>query len=311
MLKSGQQAFYLFAGTLITLLLQMTAGSIGPVGIFFNLLTPLPAAFLHMRKGMLAGGGIVLLTTVILFAVVDAGGATAYLLQFGLGSIVLPFLLRRGWPWDKAIAGALVVVLGAVAFTLVGYAAYRGFHVTDLVHQYMQGEIDKALAIYQEANLSEEQFEELRTVARRVADFLASAYPGLAVILTGVLLSLVVLVLSAFSSDKYVLAGVPFHLWKAPEPMIWLLIVAGFGMVFLTGSLHLVALNLLTVLLPVYFLQGLAIVNHFFRKKGVSPLLQTLGYLLIAVLNPFPLIVTGVGIFDLWADFRKPRKKRT
>jgi uncharacterized protein YybS (DUF2232 family) len=72
-----------------------------------------------------------------------------------------------------------------------------------------------------------------------------------------------------------------------------------------------VALNLLTVLLPIYFLQGLAIVNHFFRKKGVSPLLQTLGYLLIAVLNPFPLIVTGVGIFDLWADFRKPRKKRT
>jgi hypothetical protein len=27
----------------------------------------------------------------------------------------------------------------------------------------------------------------------------------------------------------------------------------------------------------------------------------------LLLVSPLPMIVTGVGIFDLWADFRKPR----
>ncbi len=67
------------------------------------------------------------------------------------------------------------------------------------------------------------------------------------------------------------------------------------------------AINVLIVILPLYFLQGLAVVEHFLSRKGLSPLLRGVSFLLLLLVNPLPVMVTGVGVFDLWADFRKPR----
>jgi uncharacterized protein YybS (DUF2232 family) len=104
-----------------------------------------------------------------------------------------------------------------------------------------------------------------------------------------------------------VLPGPAFARWRAPELLIWALIATGFAAVLSVGVVQTVALNLLVVLLPVYFLQGLAVAEHFFTRKGLPPLWRGLSYLLLLLLNPLPMIVTGVGIFDLWADFRKKR----
>ena len=70
-------------------------------------------------------------------------------------------------------------------------------------------------------------------------------------------------------------------------------------------------MNLLVVLLPVYFLQGLAVVSFFLQRREVSPLMRALSYMILFALNPFQLIVAGIGVFDLWIDFRKPRVKNT
>jgi uncharacterized protein YybS (DUF2232 family) len=75
--------------------------------------------------------------------------------------------------------------------------------------------------------------------------------------------------------------------------------------------LKIAALNVLTVLLPLYFIQGIAIVAFYFRKKAFSFLARLFAYTIVLVINPLPLIVTALGIFDLWFDFRKPRVKTT
>ncbi len=67
--------------------------------------------------------------------------------------------------------------------------------------------------------------------------------------------------------------------------------------------------NPVAVLLPLYFLQGLAVVSNFLQRKPYPPIVRGLIYLLVFVLNPMPLVITGVGVFDLWIDFRRPRKK--
>ena len=85
-------------------------------------------------------------------------------------------------------------------------------------------------------------------------------------------------------------------------------ILSGFIVAFADGLLATVALNLLVILLPVYFLQGLAVIDCFFRRKAFSPVIRTIGYLLLTLVNPLPMLVTGIGVFDLWADFRKPRE---
>ncbi|WP_291317114.1 DUF2232 domain-containing protein [Desulfuromonas sp.] len=306
-----QQSGFLVVGIVLTLLLQWAAAGLGPAGIFVNLSVPLPAAYALLRGGPAIGAGVVALTTGALFALGEAAGATAYLLQFGLASLVLPALLRRGWSWDRAVVATLAVVVGVVALTVGGYAASRGLPVSELASQYVQGEVDRALAIYEAADLPEAQIQELTEVAQRMAELLLVAYPGLVVVVTGGLLFLMVLFLSAFARGRYVLAGPDFARWKASEVLVWPLIAAGLGVAFGDGLAGHVALNVLVVLLPIYFLQGLAIVTYFFRKKGISPALRAMGYVLIAILNPLPLIVTGLGVFDLWVDFRKPRIRNT
>jgi uncharacterized protein YybS (DUF2232 family) len=93
--------------------------------------------------------------------------------------------------------------------------------------------------------------------------------------------------------------------------LVWLLILGGFGAFFAQGLAFQVAVNLLTVTIPVYFLQGIAVVAHFFQRKRVTPALRVLGYMLMVIVNPLPAIITGIGIFDLWVDFRNPKIKKS
>ena len=301
----GQFALYLLAGTALTLLLQTTAGLLGPVGFLINMLTPLPAAYAVLRIGPTAGGGIVFLATVVPLVLGNPAAAAGYFLQFGLGSLVLGVLLRRGGRWDRAVALALGVTAGASALTAMVFSAFRGAPLTEVVGSYIQGEVDQALAIYREAEMSPEQMAELSRLVQMLGDFLIQAWPGLAVVVTGTVLTLTVLFLSALSRGTYEIPGPSFNSWKAPEHLVWFLIAGGCGLLLTSGLLHRLSLNVITVVLPIYFLQGLSIVTWFFRKKNVPPFFRNLGYMLVVFFNPLPIIITAVGIFDLWIDFRK------
>ena len=143
----------------------------------------------------------------------------------------------------------------------------------------------------------------MRSHTRRIARRMEAGEGGLA----GNLVILPVL-LTLLARGRYVLPGKSFPQWKAPEQLVWVLILSGFIVAFADGPLATVALNLLVILLPVYFLQGLAVIDCFFRRKAFSPVIRTIGYLLLTLVNPLPMLVTGIGVFDLWADFRKPRE---
>jgi uncharacterized protein YybS (DUF2232 family) len=99
--------------------------------------------------------------------------------------------------------------------------------------------------------------------------------------------------------------------WKAPEPLVWGLIASGF-VLFLpgVGLLRVSALNLLLVIGAFYFAQGLAVIAYFFNKNNVPRFLRGLTYVLIIFQQIFTLLVVGLGLFDLWGDFRRLGKDR-
>ena len=310
-MNPGKRLLYLVAAAIVTLLLMIAAGAAGPAGLFLNLLLSLPVAYLVMRCGPAAGGVAVALVGFGLWWGGDPTALGSYLLQFGLGSLLLPFLLRRGIGWDRAVALTVLVTVAVCALALAGYASWSGTTLHGLVEGYVTSELDKAMTIYQSADLPADQLGEFRQLAEGAGAFLLRAYPALAAVVSGLVQMLTLFLLAALSRGNYLVPGPLFRHWRASELLIWPLIAGGFGGAFAKGIPQDVAINLLTVLLPVYFLQGLAVVSYFFVRKGISPLFRGIGYLLVTVLNPLPLIVTGIGVFDLWADFRKPRIKKT
>lgn len=305
------KALLVLLGGLAGYLLFGAAGALGAGAVLVNLLTPLPPAVLGMRYTPALGWAAVGLTVVAILVTSGVTPTLLYMTQFGLPAVLLPWLFKRGVAWDRAIVTVLGLMLAFGTVVLLGVTAGSGQSPFEVVDAQIDKEIDQALTLMQEFAGSEqtpESAEALREVTQSMGELMHRAYPGMLIVVCAVLQLFTVAVL-AFLARPAGLPGGAFARWRAPELLIWVLIATGFGVVFAAGAVQSVAINVLIILLPVYFLQGLAVVEHFLARKGLSFWLRGLSYLILLVINPLPMIITAVGVFDLWADFRKPRLK--
>jgi uncharacterized protein YybS (DUF2232 family) len=307
-----QRGLFVVLGALAGYALFGTFAALGFAAVAVNLFTPLPAAFIGMRYGSTAGCATVAATAVLILLSSGQSTVLMYLVQFGIPGAALPWLLNRGVAWDKAtvavlwamvfvsICGLLVVslVAGQSPISLAGDLIGKEIAQTTIVMQEM----------FAEADLPADQKRDVGLAVEKMAVFLQKAYPGIAITVSGLMTLGLVFLLSLMARGRYKVPGRAFPEWKAPEPLVWLLIISGFLIAFVDGLPSDFALNLLVILLPVYFLQGLAVIDCFFRRKAFSPIIRAVGYLLVTLVNPLPMVVTGLGVFDLWADFRKPKE---
>jgi len=100
--------------------------------------------------------------------------------------------------------------------------------------------------------------------------------------------------------------------WKSPD---WVLLVfvcsAMFYImveivhVFQNKILGLASLNVFLMALHAYFFQGIAIVGYFFDVRNWNKIFRWLIYLLILSQVYIMILVIGLGLFDVWFDFRK------
>lgn len=307
-----QRGLYIVLGAVAGYALFGTYAAFGFAAVIVNLFTPLPAAFVGIRHGSTAGGMTVTLT---LLGVLLTGGPTQgimYLVQFGIPGAVLPWLLNRGMAWDKAVVVVLSAMAAASLGALLVFSAVAGESPLSMVDGLIDKEIAQTSTVMQEmfagADLPAEQEKEVARAVENMATFLQKAYPGIVITVAGLMTLGLVLLLALLARGRYALPGKSFPQWKAPEQLVWVLILSGFIVAFADGMLATVGLNVLVILLPVYFLQGLAVIDCFFRRKAFSPVIRTIGYLLVTLVNPLPMLVTGIGVFDMWADFRKPRE---
>ena len=307
------RGLYVVLGAFIGYMLFGTFAAFGFAAVAMNLLTPLPAAFVGMRFGSVNGGVTVILTALLILLTSGQIPVLTYLVQFGIPGAALPWLLNRGVAWDKATVAVIWAMVAASICGLLIFSAIAGQSPFTTAGDLIGNEIAQTKVVMQEmfasADLPVDQRKEVSLAVEEMAAFLQKAYPGIAITVGGLMTLALVFLLSTLARGRYTVPGRPFPEWKAPEFLVWILIVAGFVVVFVDGWPGTFALNLLVILLPVYFLQGLAVIDCFFRRKAFSPVFRVVGYLLVTLVNPLPLVVTGIGVFDLWADFRKPKKE--
>lgn len=305
------KALMVLLGALAGYLLFGAAGALGAGAVLVNLFTPIPPAILGMRLGPAWGIAAVALAAAAVFATSGNLATLLYLLQFGLPAALLPLLLKRGVAWDRTIAATIGVMVLFGALVLFAVSSGTGQSPLTFIDAQIDTEIDQALTLMQDFAGTEpnsESAESLREVTASMGELMRRAYPGMLLVVCAVL-QLVTVAVLALAARPAGLPGVPFARWRSPDWLIWGLIAAGFAVVFAEGPGQSVAINVLIILLPIYFLQGLAVVEHFLAQKGLSLWLRGISYLFLLVVNPLPMIVTGVGVFDLWVDFRKPRQR--
>ena len=297
-------------GSVATVTLFLAFIYLPVVGMIPGFFTPAPGAFYTLKSGRNTGAGIVVLTSTVLLALGDSAALAIYLLQAGVLSLALPeFLIRlKGGARSVIYAVAINLFFMMVAAALYGYVTGADLHAK--VTKGVESSITQTAMLYEKAGIKGDELKALQDSMHQAGALIVTIYPALVTVALGMVACMNVLLLSRIAARvRMPLYLGDFKKYRNPEPMVWLLIAAGFGMLVPQNLVYLAALNLMIVLCALYSAQGFAVISHFFRKLQVPKFVRLFATLLL-IFQPFMVLaVAALGVFDLWGDFRSPNKQ--
>lgn len=283
---------------------------IPPAGLFSGLLAPFPASFLRLRHGRASAAIVVLGATALMTYVFGIQAGALYLAQCATVSLLMPELLARGcgaarsMVWTTAV-NLLVYVAAALVITFTS-----GQNVHQLAVKEISDSISQAIGIYEKAGIKGDELAQLSRSMKMAGELIARIYPSLmTIMLVGMAGANLALIRRFASRYGFDLSIGEFNKYRNPEQLIWLLIVAGFALLAGTPVITVPALNVTIVLSLAYFMQGMAVISSIIARQTLGGLLRTCLYLMLLFQPYLAVMVAAIGIFDLWGDFRTPRKQ--
>ncbi len=269
---------------------------------------PLPTLAYRAKLGRKMGALVPAGSLAVL--VVMLGGISLDILYF-LELLLIGFVLYEAYEKrvsvEKAIGITCLTAIAAGCIVILAISVSSDTGMISQVNAYIRSNLEATLVLYQEMGMSADNIDLVRQSLEHIQYVFVRILPALAVISalmvtwTSLLLSRPLLKrLNLFLPDF----GSLNH-WKAPDQLVWAVIGSGLMLLIPSTGIKLAGINLLLILMTIYFFQGIAIVSYFFEKKGFPRILRLFLYVLIALQQILLLIIIAVGFFDIWLNFRK------
>jgi uncharacterized protein YybS (DUF2232 family) len=301
---------YFFLALCVSLVFFIAGVAVPAAGVLFLPFVPQPVLFWGLKYGKTIGIGAPVAGALLLLLTAGADGALVYSVLASM-AVFLALFLGRGWSIEKIVAATalgMAVLGGGVLWTFFGSLAALQHDVAASV----RANLNLSLRIYEQFGLTAESRELVEQRLPQVLELVVQILPalvlaGLAVV---ILFNIVLLCRRLPELKGTLLAEADIKEWKAPDALVWFFIAAGFFLfVPREWGVRTVALNTLILAGLLYFFQGLAIVAYYFHRMNVPLLLRGLGYALIVFEQLCTILVVGLGLFDLWGDFRRLNHK--
>jgi uncharacterized protein YybS (DUF2232 family) len=292
-------------------LLFISGVAMPPLGVILLPLVAQPVLMFGFKFGIAGGVGVLCVATLLLALL--AGQELA--LVYGVFAVMvgtLLALLGRVRVIEYLVAGVATAMFALTAGLSLYFFGSWGAMVHDF-HRGMAQQLDSAMRMQEKIGFSQESLAMLKERAPQIVDLMLQILPALLLLSFAFIVLINILYLGRRFPERraqWFTLG-QLREWKGPEALVWPLIACGFAL-FITdiGVLRVVALNLLLVIGAFYFAQGLAVIGFFFHKNNVPRFLRGLTYVLIVFQQIFTLLVVGLGLFDLWGDFRRLSKDK-
>lgn len=294
-----------------------------------TVLAPVPLLIGHRRFGrqhgmQAAGFGLATVTSLALLAGAGSSGSAAILLGYLLG----PALIAVGLAWAVRVSanGAAALVLGVAGYLgfLAALMGAYGLLMPGSLASQVSGWVDGSFIAFTEA--AKEQaardaqlaqvlmdLQQRREEYRRWSVLLLPSITA-SVVAMGFWLNLVY--------TRWFVGGKnetdDLSLWRLPHLAILLFMGCTAGVVtqvdplgiFFPRSEALLAasINGLIFLGALYWLQGVAVVNHWFIRLPIGPVVRLLGVaaqVLTMMFPPTSALYGATGLFDAWFDVRR------
>lgn len=295
-------------GVLITSLIFAVSILIPVLGFFCTLFIPLPTLYYRIKLGRTTSVIIPVLGFIIMVVVMQGFSMDViFLAELLLVGFILGELLASRFSIDKTMLYACSAVLMSGIIGLFVYGIVSGKDLISMLSQYVAQNIELSLVLYESLGMSEENLRLIQDSLDKIQYILVGIIPGLTITST-----LLVIWINMLLSKVLLKGRFPYHpdyeklnQWQAPDYLVWALIGCGLLILLPSSATRMIGLNVLLILMTIYFFQGMAIVSFYFEKKQVPRLFRILLYTLIALQQLALIAVIGIGLFDMWVNFRK------
>lgn len=307
--------------------------------------TPLPALYIFMRRGPrdgIATVGVSLATVMLVYAVVfpalhgaaDSSlqvmpGAAlagenaampvaffgiAYFVFFMVVTAVLGLGIGRRWTFARWVGAAVAAGACSVIMMAVVAEAVTSASLVAGARDYIRMAVGEIVRLNKAAGMAPLEARYIAEHQEEIAQFVLSVVPSIVFVFT-----LLVVVLNAFMVRR--IAGMSRVItcfkgtmsFRVPDALVWF-VIAGGAMFFADhyllhcGWLRIAAINVLVALGSVYFLQGFAVAAYFLGRVRVR-FVRFLAYATIIIFfQSVGLVLVGLGLADVWANFRARAK---
>ncbi len=284
------------------------AGLIIPVlGLLAAVFSPVPPIIAYIRNGRREGLASIGLACMLVSVIAGWQGAVLLFLTFGLMAIgIAEAMLRRSRPEGAALIGGLLPI-AAIGIALAAYFAHLGKSPVAAVEEYLRNSLAEAAKMYTTLGLTE-MTATITGISDRFIYYLVRLLPGIVVATSVVqaaccygLARTVIARKQGPAPDQPTLAQ-----WHAPDVWVWGLIATLACAVIPQEAAHIISWNAAILFGVLYTAQGIAVVEHYFRKAGIHTAVRGMLHAIILAL-PVVVCVTALGVVDIWADFRKVR----
>ncbi|CCO08349.1 YybS family protein [Desulforamulus hydrothermalis] len=295
----------------LTAVLGLLGIFIPPFLFFFSILMPIPLAVLVKRRHLYTGILSLVVTGFLLMVLYpNPLKVLLLLILFGPLGLVLGLLYKNYAPAGHALVAASLVSAAAY-LTVIALTVFVSGINLETLHSFINESLNNAFRMYEEAGnpVSPEQQEFFRQTVK-TSLLLMPAY----FVLHGIVSATLSYLLGnrVLKKLNYPVKSLPpFSRWRLPWYAIWGIILG--LMCYLAGSyfglstLKVAGQNILLVVLFIFFIIGLAVVAHFYKKiKFSKPFKTILAVLLILYITfVYPAVVV-LGVLDTVFNLRRP-----
>ncbi len=279
-----------------------------PIAAF---LVPLPCICASLFVGRRAGY-LIVVASLLAISLLGPHEVMLYLLQAVSISLLVPELILRGKRWGNSILSAVAVNTVLLSLFFLAYAVTVNGNVDAQMRDAIQAATGRIEEVYKTAGITGGDLRELVTSLRQAEEILSRVYPSLIVIFLWIgaacNLFLARRLLRRFGRD---IPWEPFSLFRNPDHLVWILIASGFALLADHPHISQIALNLLIAVMFLYFIQGMAVLIYFYRKYSLSFFILLVSVVLILAQPMMVAPISAIGLIDLWAQFRTPKKQKT
>ncbi len=301
----------LFKGVFITVSFFLGAIFIPVIGVLVSILTPLPVIVYYYQYGRKVALQLIAITAIVatsIILVLKIPTHFLYLIQLLLLGFICGELLSNNFDVAKIITVSCIAALFLNAVTLYMFGKQENAGVVKTLEKAIKENFDQSVKQYEKKGLSEEQLQWLEESLNNIVPWLAKLFPAIVAAATAIIIWINLILAKHFLMLRLHQIPPPLQnliFWKSPDYLVWVMIMAGFGAILPTGAFKIVSYNLLLIMGTVYFFQGLAIIAFYFETRKTPKSIRFLLYFFIFFQQILTIVVSILGLMDVWANFRK------